>query len=121
MSQTFRRRITQWERIVGPMFEPDSTRKETAKLCSEILKFKKSRDYLAHGTWGVGDDSITLATYKYGQIQDLHDHDLNAASLETIAASISEFNARIFRLRNGWARRNPQPLPPLTPPEEWSG
>src|SRR3990167_10106617 len=38
MSQTFRRRITQWERIVGPMFEPDSTRKETAKLCSEILK-----------------------------------------------------------------------------------
>jgi hypothetical protein len=112
MSRRFGARLSQWERIFKEHFKYQAARGEIAKMCKEIRDLKRLRDVVGHGTWGVGSDAVVLSTYKFGDMADLVDHDLDAKSLEQIAARISAINARLLRLREAWCRDNPQPLPP---------
>jgi hypothetical protein len=117
MSRTFRRRLAQWERIAKVEYRPDTKRGGIARFCKEARTLKETRDFLSHGTWGVGMNEITLTTYKYGEMHKMVDHDMDAKSLEEVARHISALNAEHWRMRDAWATRMDFSLPPVEPPD----
>jgi hypothetical protein len=90
-------------------------RGDVARVCNAARKLKDLRDFITHGTWGVGTDSATLSTYKYGHLQDLVDHDLDAESLESIARQIAAINGRLWQWRDALSEKWSHPQPPFQP------
>jgi hypothetical protein len=115
--ERFGKRLGQWESLAAPEFKKDGAPGHITELCKRIRAYKDVRDEVAHGTWSLGEESITLTTYKHGATRDLRDHDLNAKSLEKIAAAISEFGAELWRLEKLYSERHPSPAPQPLPPK----
>ena len=107
VSASFKKRLGAWEKLAAPMFRNDGPRGHIAKVRKRACDLKDVRDEIAHGTWSLGDESITLTTYKYGAEMNMRDHDLDALSLEKIAASISEISAALWKLDRIYSVRYP--------------
>ena len=116
MSRSFRKRLTQWERVLKDQYGHLMKKGEIARFSKSARKLKETRDFLAHGTWGVGEDAITLVTYKFGQMQNLVDHDMDAKSLEEVARHISSLNSAHWTIRD---RIPGEPMPPPERRDEW--
>lgn len=114
---SFKKRLGAWEKLAAAEFKKDGPRGHISKLRKRARDFKDVRDEIAHGTWGLGTDSITLTTYKYGAEMSLHDHDLDAKSLERIASAISDMGAALWKLERIYQERHPDPVPSPLPPK----